>query len=222
MSAPTFLQDPPEYNQTIDQMLQTTRSMNEWIAPAEWRTFPEQDPVKTNDTTWSKTGLLTECEQVASRDNFSFPPTRVGRKHSKSKGVGIDSNVNSGSSQKRSTGTTQARLPKISAPIPDTFIKNGIPNSSPPEFSSPVTYYSPESFDRQRTSSTNFRRSSSPGPGSPTKERTIIKFVQHEYPCRSSPQAIWSLYWWGGSALVSLILPLGLISCVATGSSQCV
>jgi len=81
MSAPSFMQDPPEYSQTIDQLM-SSRSMNEWSAPVEWRSFYDQSAEVTTTSSRSHTALLSQPEQIASRDNFSFPPQRVKRKPS--------------------------------------------------------------------------------------------------------------------------------------------
>jgi len=194
MSAPSFMQDPPEYNQTIDQMVNTSKSMNEWVAPVEWQSFSEQTVSRaTNDTHRSQIGLLTESEQVASRDNFSFPPAKISRKLSKSRVAA--SHIKP--LQRGNSSGGQMRPPNISAPIPDTLMKNGIPNTPPPEFSSPTTYYAQQqSFHHQEPASPSASgsRSStspypSPGPSSPTRERAI-RFSQVEHPYRSSPRAI--------------------------------
>jgi len=205
MSAPSFMQDPPDYNQTIDQMADQaqSRSFTNWTAPLEWESFHGHESsaatsAATNTTTRSRSELLTRSEQLASRDNYSFLPQRRTKRKKLTR-----SNPRLTAS---SPGTYPPERPQlvISTPIPHSFTKNGAPSTPysprtphtpPPAFSSPTTYRQQQltmlqeqqqQFQQQLRQMPYASGSRSP-PRSPiTPSR--VRFSEQQY--RSSPQAI--------------------------------
>lgn len=211
MSAPSFMQDPPDYNQTIDQA--QSRSFTNWVAPAEWESYHGHESsaansAATNTTTRSRTELLTWSEQLASRDNYSltFLPSRTKRKGAKLRRSNPRQTVSS-------PGTYPPERPRlvISTPVPHSFTKNGAsstpytprtPHTPPPAFSSPTTYRQ-QLLQQQQQQQLQLQQlqqqlqqvpyasgSQSPPPQTPitpSRERSV-KFSQQQY--RSSPQAI--------------------------------
>lgn len=202
MSAPSFMQDPPDYNQTIDQVQSQSRSFTNWIAPAEWESYHGHESsaatsAATNTTTRSHTELLTYPERTASQDNYSFLPSR--RKHRKLKRANSRQTVSS-------PGTYPPERPRlvISTPIPHSFTKNGAPSTPysprtprtpPPAFSSPTTYRQQQLNLLQQQQQQQFQqipyasgsRSQPQSPTTPSRERSV-KFSEQQY--RSSPRAI--------------------------------
>lgn len=181
MSAPSFMQDPPEYSQTIDQIM-STRSMNDWshwTAPVEWRSFYDRSVEATDANTsvgsQAQTALLTQSEQAASRgerdgegDNYSFPPQRVKRKSSNWYRANTSPAPGSGPSNRNSYGNgdgdaaasgyhpqrpqrSSRRQLKISDPVRETLVKNGAPLQESVPSSPPPAFTSPTTYRAQQS-----------------------------------------------------------------------